>query len=108
MQLDTGAVGVSARLDASLVASEGPWAEKSGFQLMAADGSLLGPFNPLLFSPALGAALVGVFHVDKNNSSLSPRVHEIVIFTVGTVWSSEYELYAHSAVARKAIRRGRA
>jgi 4-carboxymuconolactone decarboxylase len=84
----------------SLVANELPWAEKSGFEAVAPDGSLLGPFNPILFSPVLGRAMLDVFHADKTDSSLSPRVHEIVVLTVGAVWSAEYELYAHSAVAR--------
>jgi 4-carboxymuconolactone decarboxylase len=35
-------------------------------------------------------------------TSLSPRVHEIVILTVGTALNSRYELYAHSVVARRA------
>jgi 4-carboxymuconolactone decarboxylase len=86
----------------NLVASYGPWADKSGFEVMAPDGSLLGPLNPLLFSPVLGGAQVDVFHADKRASSLSPRVHEVVILTVGAAWGSEYELYAHSAVGRLA------
>jgi 4-carboxymuconolactone decarboxylase len=86
----------------SLVASYGPWADKSGFEVIAPDGSLLGPLNPLLFSPALGAAQVDVFHADKRSSSLSPRVHEVVILTVGAAWGSDYELYVHSTVGRLA------
>jgi 4-carboxymuconolactone decarboxylase len=86
----------------SLLASYGPWADKSGFEVTAADGSLLGPLNPLLFSPVLGAAQVDVFHADKASTSLSPRVHEVVILTVGAAWDSEYELYAHRAVGKLA------
>jgi 4-carboxymuconolactone decarboxylase len=86
----------------SLIASYGPWAEKSGFEVIAADRSLLGPLNPLLFSPALGAAQIEVFHADKSSTSLSPRVHEVVILTVGAAWDSRYELYAHSAVGKLA------
>ena len=83
-----------------LLASYGPWTDKSGFEVVAPDRSLLGPLNPLLFSPALGAAQIDVFHADKRNTSLSPRVHEVVILTVGAAWDSGYELYAHSAVGR--------
>jgi 4-carboxymuconolactone decarboxylase len=86
----------------SLVASYGPWAEKSGFDVIAPDRSILGPLNPLLFSPALGAAQVDVFHADRNSTSLSPRVHEVVVLTVGAAWGSEYELYAHRAVGKQA------
>jgi 4-carboxymuconolactone decarboxylase len=84
----------------SLVANELPWAAQFGFEAVASDGSLLGPFNPMLFSPVLGAAQLEVFHADKRSTSLSPRVHEIVVLTVGAAWNADYELYAHSAVAR--------
>jgi 4-carboxymuconolactone decarboxylase len=83
-----------------VVASYGPWADKSGFDVIASDGSLLGPLNPLLFSPALGAAQIDVFDADKSSTSLPPRVHEVVILTVGAAWNSDCELYAHGAVGR--------
>jgi 4-carboxymuconolactone decarboxylase len=86
----------------NLVANEVPWADRSAVRAISPDGSLLGPFNPLLFSPILGAAQVGVFRADKSSSSLPPRVHEIIVLTVGAAWNSEYELYAHSAVAKLA------
>jgi 4-carboxymuconolactone decarboxylase len=86
----------------SLLANEVAWAENSGARAIAEDGSLLGPFNPLLYNPAFGAASIGVFRADKDSSSLSPRVHEIVILTVGSVWRAAYELYAHAAVAKAA------
>jgi 4-carboxymuconolactone decarboxylase len=83
----------------SLVASEVAWAEGAGVRAIAPDETLLGPFNALLFTPILGTAQVGVFRADKASTSLSRRVHEIVVLTVGAAWRSEYELYAHSAVA---------
>jgi 4-carboxymuconolactone decarboxylase len=76
--------------------------DKSGFEVIAPDESLLGPLNPLLFSPVLGAAQIDVFHADKSATSLSPRVHEVVVLTVGAAWGSDYELYAHSAVGKLA------
>jgi 4-carboxymuconolactone decarboxylase len=85
-----------------LVANEVSLFDKAGVQVIAPDGSLLGPFNPLLINPALGQAQVGVFRADKASTSLSARVHEIVILTVGAAWSSDYELYAHSIVGRRA------
>ncbi len=33
---------------------------------------------------------------------LSKRVRQVVILAIDAVWKSDYELYAHSAVARKA------
>ena len=38
---------------------------------------------------------------EKENTTLTKRVHEIVILTIGAVWHSDYELYAHSAVGKK-------
>jgi len=86
----------------ALVASLGAWADTSGFQVIAPDRSLLGPLNALLFSPALGAAQIDVFHADRASTSLPPRVHEVVILTVGAAWDSDYELYAHSATGKLA------
>jgi 4-carboxymuconolactone decarboxylase len=83
-----------------LVANEVLLFGKAGVQVIAQDRSLLGPFNPLLLNPALGEAQVGVFRADKASTSLSRRVHEIVILTVGAAWTSDYELYAHGIVGR--------
>jgi hypothetical protein len=52
----------------SMVANEVPWAEHGGARAIAEDGSLLGPFNPSLFSPAIRAAMLGVFHADSANT----------------------------------------
>ena len=37
---------------------------------------------------------------DSKHTTLSKRVHDIVILSTGAVWQSAYELYAHSVVAR--------
>jgi 4-carboxymuconolactone decarboxylase len=86
----------------SLVVSEVPWASRSSVQTTASDGSLLGPFNALLFNPVLGAAQLAVFRADKASTSLPARLHEIVVLTVGGAWNSKYEIYAHSAMASRA------
>ena len=83
-----------------MTAEQVPWATKSGFQAKAPDGRLLGPFNSLLYGPEVGQAYLDYFTAEKKNTSLSPRVHEIVILTVGAAWNSAYELYAHTAVAK--------
>jgi 4-carboxymuconolactone decarboxylase len=90
------------RLYESLAANEVPLFERAGVEVRAPDGALLGPFNPLLFSPALAAAQLEVFRADKADSALSSRVHEIVILTVGAALDSDYELYAHERVGRLA------
>ena len=79
-----------------------PWAEESGFQAATGDGRLLGPFNPMLYSPMLGQASLEGVEAERQHTSLSKRVREIIILTVGEVWRAAYELYAHTAVAEKA------
>jgi 4-carboxymuconolactone decarboxylase len=83
----------------SMIANEVPWAQSGGARAIADDGSLLGPFNALLYSPAISAAMLDVFRADKSTSSLPARVHEIVILTVGATCRAAYELYAHRAIA---------
>jgi len=77
-----------------------PWAEKAGFQASTPDGKLLGPFNTLLYGPEVGRAYLEYFSVERKHTSLSERVHEIVILTVGAAWGAAYELYAHTAVGK--------
>jgi 4-carboxymuconolactone decarboxylase len=40
--------------------------------------------------------------VEEEHTALSGRVRQIVILTVGSVWQSAYELYAHAAAGRAA------
>ncbi len=77
-----------------------PWAEESGFRAATPEGELLGPFNVMLYSPAIGEATLAVTGAEQKHSVLTPRIREIVILTVGSVWKAAYELYAHAAVAR--------
>jgi 4-carboxymuconolactone decarboxylase len=39
---------------------------------------------------------------EEKHTSLDERVRQVVILAIGAVWKSDYELYAHSAAARKA------
>lgn len=76
-----------------------PWARKSGFAAEDGDGELLGPFNAFLYSPELGAAQLNYLKTEQDATCLDARVREVVILTVGAVFDSKYELYAHRAVA---------
>ena len=78
------------------------WADTSGFQSVAEGDRLIGPFNPVLLSPGITPAFLDLQDAEQANTSLDDRVRQIVILTVGAVWRSEYELYAHAAVARTA------
>jgi 4-carboxymuconolactone decarboxylase len=79
-----------------------PWAKKSGFQADTFDDRLVGPFNSMLRSPLISKALMGVTAAEGEHTSLSEKVRQVVILTVGAVWQAAYELYAHTAVAEKA------
>ena len=86
-----------------IVSQAVPWAESSGFKAKQPDGTLLGPFNCILLSPKIATALVQLIQASEGQeTTLSDRVRQVVILTVGAVWSSDYERYAHSAVAKKA------
>lgn len=79
-----------------------PWADAAGFESTMADGRLIGPFNPVLFSPEISTSFFDLQDAEQINTSLEAPVREVVILTVGAVWKCAYELYAHSAVARAA------
>jgi 4-carboxymuconolactone decarboxylase len=79
-----------------------PWANDVPFQSKLEDGRLIGPFNPILFSPSISSSFLDLQETEQNNTSLSQRVRQVVILAVGAVWKSSYELYAHAAAARKA------
>ena len=79
-----------------------PWAKESGFKAETEGGELLGPFNAMVYSPELGTAQLDYLGKEQAATCLEARTREVVILTVGAVFQSEYELYAHRAVAAKA------
>lgn len=78
------------------------WANESGFQADTAEGELIGPFNPMLYSPKISVAEIAFLGAEKENTALSATVREVVILTTGAIWGTAYELYAHTAVGKKA------
>jgi 4-carboxymuconolactone decarboxylase len=85
-----------------IVATWGAYGKSAHFEVETDDGRLIGPFNPMLYSPAISSRLLELMDTEGNDTSLSARVREVTILAVGAVWGSEYELYAHKAAARKA------
>ena len=79
-----------------------PWADRHNFKGMTGDDKLIGPFNPLLYSPEGGTGFLDFEAAEERSSSLDERVRQVVILSVGAVWWSAYEIYAHSAIARQA------
>ena len=65
-------------------------------------GELIGPFNALLYAPAVGNGFMDFHEAEGEATPLSEQMREVVILSVGAVWQSAYELYAHRAVATRA------
>ena len=79
-----------------------PWAASVPFQTQTDDGRYIGSFNPVLYSPEIGLRFFAWQEAEGKYTTLNEKIREVVILTVGSVWKSHYELYAHSAAARKA------
>ena len=62
-------------------------------------GELIGPFNALLYAPTIGGGFIDFHEAEEQATPLSKQVREVVILSVGAVWRSAYELYAHRTVA---------
>lgn len=84
-------------MDNTLIA----WANQSGFVVKTRVGKFIGPFNPSLYSPGITDDFSKFMDAEPKNTKLDKRTRQIVILTVGAVWNSPYEVYAHSAEARK-------
>lgn len=78
-----------------------PWAQSSGFIAALPDGRLIGPFNPGLLSPKIGAAFAKLQSTEEGETTLTPRIRQVVLLTIGALWQCDYERYAHRAVAHK-------
>jgi 4-carboxymuconolactone decarboxylase len=94
--------GAKLKLLDRFVAEAVPWAQREGFVMQSADGTLIGPFNPLLESPEISESFWDWQHAEGQHTTLSDREREVVILAVGAVWRASYELYSHSAAARTA------
>ncbi len=78
-----------------------PWGKQSGFVVETGDGKFIGPFNPSLYSPGITDGFSTFMDAEPKNTKLDKRTRQVVILTVGAVWNSPYELYAHTKEARK-------
>jgi 4-carboxymuconolactone decarboxylase len=94
--------GAQRELFNTVNATQVPWANEAGFQATTADGRLIGPYNSFLLHPEVAAKILEFSAADKTHTTLSKRVHEVVIVAVGAVWGADYELYAHTTLARNA------
>ena len=72
------------------------------FRLVDDHGRLEGPFNAFLLQPRLGSALQALGSSVRYDTGLDDRCREIAILVVAAHWRSDFERYAHEAVARSA------
>lgn len=77
-------------------------AQGSPFRLVESDGSLTGPFNPMVVAPGVGAALSRVGEAIRYETDFTMRVREIAILVGAAHARSNYEWYAHERVGRNA------
>jgi alkylhydroperoxidase family enzyme len=74
----------------------------SVFSFVDAEGRLLGPFNAMLYSPAVGDPLQELGAALRFRTSFTKREREIATLVVAAARRSEYEWYAHERIARGA------
>ncbi len=70
--------------------------------LVNEDGSLVGPFNAMLFSPATGDRFQALGAGLRFANKLPPNQLEIVILVIAAEWQTEFEWWAHERLARQA------
>lgn len=83
----------------SLVNGERALKDSSNF--LNEDGSLRGPFDPMLRAPKLGAVLEPLGAAVRYQTSLSDHVREVAILTCARHWRSNFEWCAHRQVAQR-------
>ena len=72
------------RMDATL----GSRADEVGFRSKTHDGLFIGPFNPMLRSRDIALSFLRLQLDEAKHTSLSERVREVVILSVGFVWGA--------------------
>ena len=71
-------------------------------QLSSGAGGLAGPFNAMLYAPAVGHALQELGVAIRFRTHLSPRIRELAILVVAQAWDSGYERVSHEPIGREA------
>jgi 4-carboxymuconolactone decarboxylase len=72
-----------------------------GFKTIAANGALMGPWNPWLHEPKFGKPIWDLTLALSVSPSLPRTVREVAILVTGTTFHSAYELYAHVIAAER-------
>jgi 4-carboxymuconolactone decarboxylase len=93
--------GAQAELYAAITG--GPRAADRGRSPIVDDeGRLLGPFNAMLYNPALGDPMQGLGAAIRYRTSLDAATREVAILAVAATLDSPFEWYAHERLARGA------
>jgi 4-carboxymuconolactone decarboxylase len=71
-------------------------------QLSSGAGGLAGPFNAMLYAPAVGYALQELGAAIRFRTNLPPRIREMAILVVAQAWDSAYERASHEPIGRDA------
>lgn len=66
------------------------------------DGALVGPFDPILRTPQIGAAVSQLGLALRNDAALPRRINEAAILTTAVRWEARFEWFAHEAIVREA------
>lgn len=74
----------------------------AGGGLAYPDGSLAGPFNAYLYTPAIGHKLEQVGASLRFDTTVARNLVELAIIVVGRHWTAQFEWYAHAKMARDA------
>ena len=71
-------------------------------QLSSGAGGLAGPFNAMLYAPAVGHALQELGAAIRFGTKLTPRIREMAILVVAQAADSGYERASHELIGRDA------
>jgi 4-carboxymuconolactone decarboxylase len=71
-------------------------------QLASGAGGLAGPYNAMLYAPAVGHALQELGAAIRFGTNLTPRIREMAILVVAQAWDSGYERVSHELIGRDA------
>src|ERR1700684_3240468 len=58
------------------------WSDRIHFQSKTEDGKLIGPFNPILYSPDISLPFLDLHDAEEKQTSVNERVRQVVILAV--------------------------
>jgi hypothetical protein len=64
------------------------WAMATGFQGKTEDGCLIGPFDPILYSPGISTAFMDLHDAEEAHTSIDEQVRQVALLAVGSVWGT--------------------